>query len=432
MDYSGSAASNEKGGFNYEETVKLLNKHYRTAKRQILRYQSPISGLFPSDLSVPNPTESHVRDSVYCAVAIWSLAQAYKRIDDDKGRTHELAHSAVKCMRGILACWIRQADKVEKFKLNQNPKNALHSKFHVHTGDPIFKDDEYEHLQIDCVALYLIFLVQMITSGLKIIYTTDEVNFIQNLVFYVERAYRTPDFGMWERGSKYNNGSSELHASSIGMAKAALESINGANLYGEFGASWSVVFIDIDAHYRNRTNFDSVLPRESASKNTDASLIPTVSWPAFAIHEESLVKKTMDKMSRKLKGKYGFKRFLRDGYGTLLEDRNRKYYRPAEIKTFDGIECEWPLFIIYNIIDSVYKGDQELVQYYQKLLKPLLKYTNDGPVIPKYYYVAREDIEAERHSPGSQARIASDEGENGNLFLWGQAVYMVSQLLGRI
>ena len=66
--------------------------------------------------------------------------------------------------------------------------------------------------QIDCVALYLLFLVQMIQSGLQIIYTTDEVNFIQNLVFYVERAYRTPDYGMWERGSKYNNGASELHA----------------------------------------------------------------------------------------------------------------------------------------------------------------------------------------------------------------------------
>ena len=46
----------------------------------------------------------------------------------------------------------------------------------------------------------------------QIVYTTDEVNFIQNLVFYVERAYRTPDYGMWERGSKYNNGITELHA----------------------------------------------------------------------------------------------------------------------------------------------------------------------------------------------------------------------------
>lgn len=44
----------------------------------------------------------------------------------------------------------------------------------------------------------------------------DEVAFIQNLVYYVERAYRTPDYGMWERGSKYNDGKPEIHASSIG------------------------------------------------------------------------------------------------------------------------------------------------------------------------------------------------------------------------
>lgn len=40
----------------------------------------------------------------------------------------------------------------------------------------------------------------------------DEVNFIQNLVYYIERAYRTPDYGMWERGSKDNNNTRELHA----------------------------------------------------------------------------------------------------------------------------------------------------------------------------------------------------------------------------
>jgi hypothetical protein len=68
------------------------------------------------------------------------------------------------------------------------------------------------NFQIDVVSLYLIFLVQMITSGLQIIYTQDEVAFIQNLVYYVERAYRTPDYGMWERGSKYNDGTPEIHA----------------------------------------------------------------------------------------------------------------------------------------------------------------------------------------------------------------------------
>jgi len=46
----------------------------------------------------------------------------------------------------------------------------------------------------------------------QVIMTMDEVNFIQNLIYYVERAYRTPDFGMWERGTKENIGKRELHA----------------------------------------------------------------------------------------------------------------------------------------------------------------------------------------------------------------------------
>ena len=54
--------------------------------------------------------------------------------------------------------------------------------------------------------------------------------------------------------------------SSVGMAKSALEVVNGVNLFGKHGAHWSVIFVDIDAHYRNRTTVDSILARESASK----------------------------------------------------------------------------------------------------------------------------------------------------------------------
>jgi phosphorylase kinase alpha/beta subunit len=229
----------------------------------------------------------------------------------------------------------------------------------------------------------------MISSGLQIIYIQDEVNFIQNLVYYVERAYRTPDYGMWERGSKYNDGSAEIHAryeykftkltyreyslyssnfgiylisfsihSSIGMAKAALEAINGCNLFGDKGSSWSVIFVDIDAHNRNRSIFETLLPRESSSKvsrlfflkgkrlttqgfffscifieqNIDVSLLPTISFPAFATHDEPLYTKTKEKILRKLKGEYGFRRFLRDGYKSMLEDPSRRYYLEGETK----------------------------------------------------------------------------------------------------
>ena len=112
--------------------------------------------------------------------------------------------------------------------------------------------------QVDAVSLYLLTLAQMTASGLQIIFSLDEVAFVQNLVFYIERAYVTPDYGVWERGAKSNQvscdwqraghvttvltsdwsnqGIRELNASSIGMAKAALEAMNKLDLFGAHGS----------------------------------------------------------------------------------------------------------------------------------------------------------------------------------------------------
>ena len=90
-------------------------------------------------------------------------------------------------------------------------------------------DDEWGHLQLDATSLFLLMLAQMTASGLRIVFSLDEVNFVQNLVHYISRAYRTPDYGIWERGNKMNHGIAELNASSIGMAKAALEAMSGCN-----------------------------------------------------------------------------------------------------------------------------------------------------------------------------------------------------------
>ncbi|XP_014839212.1 PREDICTED: phosphorylase b kinase regulatory subunit beta isoform X3 [Poecilia mexicana] len=412
-----------------EPLWEKLDRYYSAVKTTILNYQSPTTGLFPvktfSDIK-----EAKVRDSLYCAACAWALGMAYRRIDDDLGRTHELEHSAIKCMRGILYCYMRQADKVEEFKNDPSPSKCLHSIFNVDTGDEVYTYGDYHHLQIDAVSLFLLYLVEMICSGLQIIYNTDEVSFIQNLVFCVERAYRVPDYGMWERGSKYNNGSTELHSSSVGLAKAALEAINGFNLFGNQGCSWSVIFVDLDAHNRNRQTLSSLLPRESRSHNTDAALLPTISYPAFAVDDDALYSQTLDKIVRKLRGKYGFKRFLRDGYRTANEDKNRRYYKPAEMKLFDGIECEFPMFFIYMMIDGVFRGNKAQVKEYQDLLEPIIFQSFEGhAVIPKYYYVPADFVEAEQNKHGSQKRFPSNSGRDGKMFLWGQAMYNIAKLL---
>lgn len=418
---------------NFVQCMKSLDSFYGQVKRQILRYQSPTTGLFPSMSHETN--EAVILDSIFCSAAIWAVYQAYHRlIDDDHGAAHGLGQSAVKCMRGILMAWMRQSkDKMELFKANQSTKHALPSKVNLFTGLPLTNDSDYGHLQLDVVSLYILFLVQMINSGLQIIYTMDEVQFVQNLVYYVERAYRTPDFGMWERGSKYNDGTPEIHASSIGMAKSALESINGCNLFGDKGTSWSVIYVDIDAHSRNRSTFETLLPRESSSKNTDAALLPTISWPCFATHDVNLYESTKEKIISRLKTPFGFKRFLRDGYGTVLEQPDATYYKSGETKHFENIECAWPIFCCFLIIDAKFKNNESQLKEYKsllfdKLLKREHKYGDY--IMPKYYYVPPEYVEIERLNPGSSPRFPISDGTTySSMHLMGQAVLLITQLL---
>lgn len=407
---------------------KKLGTFYHIVKRRILRFQSGSLGLFPLYPVGDKPNEGHVRVNVYCAQVVWALALAYRQVDDDKGRNYELEQSAVKCMRGILFCYMRQAAKVEKFKHNQQPHNSLHSKFNIHTGNTLPLDENWPHLQIDAVSLYLLVLVQMTASGLTIIYTLDEVSFIQNLVYYIERAYRTPDYGIWERGCRNNNGHRELHSSSIGMAKAAMESINGFNLFGSQGTSSSVIYVDPDAFNRNCTILRTLLPRESSSKETDAALLCIVGYPAFAIDDEKLKETTRDRIIENLMGKYGLKRYFRDGYKTVVEDPLRRTYYSSELKLFEGIECEFPLLYIYLLLNAWFSNDNDAIEEYSKLLDKTLLWDSDTDigVVPKYFYVPEFAIEDERKNPGSQERLPAPEEY---ISLWDQSLHIIVKLL---
>ena len=91
--------------------------------------------------------------------------QAYKHLDDDRGRRYELGQSAVAGMRGVLLAWMRQSEQLEEWKNHQNTKLALHSVVDLNSGANLLDSSKYNHLQLDIVCLYLLFLVQMITSG---------------------------------------------------------------------------------------------------------------------------------------------------------------------------------------------------------------------------------------------------------------------------
>lgn len=62
-----------------------------------------------------------------------------------------------------------------------------------------------------------------------------------------------------------------------------------------------------------------MLPRESNSKELDSSLLSVISFPAFSVDDPQLIHLTRDAIVSNLMGKYGCKRFLRDGHKTPRE-----------------------------------------------------------------------------------------------------------------
>ena len=405
-----------------------LDDYYHQIKAVILNRQNPITGLLPASTAINahgDYTDAWVRDNVYSILAVWGLALAYRKVDADSGRTFELEQSVVKLMRGLLFCMMRQAHKVERFKDTQSLLDCLHAKYNTSTGDIVVGDNEWGHLQLDATSLFLLMLAQMTASGLHIIYGIDEVNFVQNIVYYIGRAYRTPDYGIWERGNKINRGNPELNASSVGMAKAALEAINGLDLFGVRGSQASVIHVLPDEIARARITLESLLPRESSSKEIDAALLSVIGYPAFAVEDIGLIERTRNDIIKKLGGRYGCKRFLRDGHQTVLEDTTRLHYEPWELQQFEHIECEWPLFFTYLVLDGLFRGDAKQVQDYQEYLQSLLVWKDGIGLLPELYYVPRENIEAERKSPRSQQRLPN---ENVPL-VWAQSLYLLGQLL---
>ncbi len=410
------------------EMKRRLDTYYSQADAIILARQNPITGLLPASTAITvhgDYTDAWVRDNVYSILAVWGLALAYRRNDEDEGRAYHLEQSVVKLMRGLLTAMMKQSGKVESFKQTLNPLDALHAKYNTTTGEAVVGDADWGHLQLDATALFLLMLAQMTASGLRIVFTLDEVDFVQNLAHYLGRAHHTPDYGIWERGHKMNEGRAEVNASSVGMAKAALEALSGLDLFGGHGGAASVVHVPADDIAGARQTLEALLPRESESKETDAALLSVIGYPAYAVEDLELVKRTRADIVNKLQGRHGCKRFLRDGHQTVVEDHQRMHYEAGELARFEHVESEWPLFFTYLLLDGAVRGSRAQTEHYFKRLDDLLIMQDGEALLPELYYVPADRIEAEKAEPGSQDRVAND-----NLpLVWAQSLYLLGNLL---
>ena len=395
----------------------------------VLQRQHPVSGLLPASTANTvhgNYGDAWVRDCVYSIQCVWGLAIAHRRHHGGSTqRSWELEQRVLGLMRGLLNSMMRQASKVERFKYSLDPLDALHAKYNSANGDQVVADDGWGHLQLDATSLFLLQLAQLSRGGIAVIRNRHEVAFIQNLVYYVARAYRVPDYGIWERGDKGNEGLPERNASSIGMAKAALEALDGVDLFSSHGDGSVQVLVPQGAVVRLRRALQGLLPRESASKEVDSACLSVIGYPAWAVEERDLVERTVQRIRRELGGPYGYKRFRRDGHQTVVEDVSRLHYERAELVNFEGVESEWPLFLAYEQLTACCEERWTDAHYWQERLKILQVERHGQQLYPELYLVPDSAVELERRAPGSQQRLANDNVP----LLWTQSLAWLGEML---
>ena len=407
----------------------VIERLDRSISEVVLKRQDPVSGLLPASTAHTihgNYGDAWVRDCVYSVQCVWALSLAIRRQrGGQNSRAWELEQRVIALMRGLLRAMLRQAGKVERFKHSLDPLDALHAKYDSASGDPVVADDAWGHLQLDATSLFLLQLAQLTRGGCTVIHSRDEADFIQNLVFYVARAYRTPDYGIWERGDKGNHGLPERNASSIGMAKAALEALEGLDLFGVHGDGSCRVLVPQGALVRLRRALESLLPRESASKEADSACLSVVGYPAWAVDDDDLVQRTLRRIRRELGGAYGYKRFLRDGHQTAVEDVSRLHYEPEELAEFEHIESEWPLFLAFELVTACCEERWQDARRWNSQLQGLAVERDGEALYPELYRVPDDRISAERSRPGSQPREA-----NANLpLIWTQSLAWLGEML---
>jgi len=207
--------------------------------------------------------------------------------------------------------------------------------------------------------------------------------------------------------------------------QAALEAIDQLNLFGPSGGQQSVIHVTPDEKALCKVILESMLPRESNSKEIDSSLLAIVSYPAFAVSDPDLVQLTKKVITDKLQGRYGCCRFLRDGYKTACEDLSRLHYELAELKVFEHIECEWPLFWTFFMLDGLINNNMEQAEEYLEAIKEILILENGIYWMPELYTVPKDKVEAEKNDPHSQDRVAVGKLPH----LWGQSLYILANLI---
>lgn len=272
-----------------------------------------------------------IRDNVYAAIGL----EAAQRYGDLK-----------KTYRALLNILIKHEHKID-WAIKEKPKHAyqyIHARY-----DPITMEERLEswgNKQNDAIGALIFKIGDLEEKGIKIIRNENDLRIIQKLVNYLESVeyWHDKDNGMWEENE-------EVHASSIGACVAGLKKIS------------RMADVPIDLIKKGQNALNTLLPRESETKEVDMALLSLI-YPYNLVtkeQKESILKNVEEKL---LKEK-GVIRYIGDQY----------YYRKGEAQWTNGLA--W-LAIIYRQM----KNPSKYAHYMRKTVEAM----NPKGELPELYY----------------------------------------------
>ncbi|MBK8505210.1 MAG: hypothetical protein IPL46_25230 [Saprospiraceae bacterium] len=108
-----------------------------------------------------------------------------------------------------------------------------------------------------------------------------------------------------------------------------------------------------------------------------------------------------------------------------MEDTSRHFYNEEELKQFEDIECEWPLFLTYELINALFDENHKDAKQFYGQIQDIMVDSKGDRLIPELYQVPIDLVELEKALPHSQNRVP-----NENLpLVWAQSLYFLGSLL---
>ena len=337
---------------------------------RILESMRHANGLFSaSNLKVSTGYDrAWIRDCVYEAIGLEAVDQK----------------EAVKTYHALLDILLKHENKID-WAIREKPMHRyqyIHARYDPKTLNEIW--EEWGNKQNDAVGILIFKICDLSSKGTDILRDRHDVRILQKLVNYLESIeyWHDKDNGVWEENE-------EVHASSVGACAAGLKLLKKTNFRIPAGRGKHLlrrVLVPEDLIKKGEETLKELLPKESATKETDLALLSLI-YP-FNVVSKNMALQIVRNVEEKLLRERGVIRYSGDMYYS------------------NGLEAEWTMGIVWLAIIHKMLGNKGKHDYFRIKTHQIM---NEKGELPELYFGG-----------------TSTHNENSPLG-WSQALYLVME-----